>query len=526
VRAALREWVFTPFPEGFETDSEPYVPVVMNRSADHPEAQFAVVSMCVRTRPTLGRTQRGRHQELRPVRPALPCRFDLHGRSCPIRRVNEQVSPSGTSLSLWSGPTGAGGTVACVHGGDWYFYRDDEQGTNAMSPIVNWEREIELSKRAEWFDVSADDFSALEIRAANERFSFFYDSIRKALVKQFLLDETAHVVLLCEVRLIAKDGRFSPRIRLMRANKPKMTPATEEVVTSSVALKASVSTDGGHENFMRLMSFVLSLEEVDAGVGTFHMANATDAEIIGLLHGRDRNEIVPLVASLLQSSLTEREISLINNRKGQIAYFERLLSDATFFADERARTAKGPEALWQSFFEDATWIFGYGLSLVGHDSIDSGKLEQITTGANLWAGAGKRSDAVMRSRAVISTLLFCEIKRHDTRLLKLEPYRKPDVYAPSEELVGGVAQLQKTVRKAYRSFLEQIKSHTAAAGSPTGLDFSTTKARQVLLVGDLTEFRKEHGVNGERMESFELFRRAHSDIDIITFDELLARASS
>lgn len=130
----------------------------------------------------------------------------------------------------------------------------------------------------------------------------------------------------------------------------------------------------------------------------------------------------------------------------------------------------------------------------------------------------------MRSRAAISTLLFCGIKRHDTPLLRTKRYRDPDIYTASEELVGGVAQLQKTVRKAYCSLKGQIESQTGDDGTPTGLDFSTTKARQVLVVGSLREFRTEHGVNGEKVESFELFRKANSDIEVITFDELFERA--
>lgn len=394
-----------------------------------------------------------------------------------------------------------------------------------MSPRVDWERMLDFSHRAEWFDVSTGDFGKLEIREANEHFSYFYDSSRRALIKQFLLDESAQVALLCEVKLVAKDGKFSPRVRLLKVNKAKVSaPTTEELETTSVAVKASVDTAGGHENFMKLMSFVLSVKDVDAGAGTFHMASATDAEIVSLLDGRKRDELVPLISALMGSSLSEKEISLISDRKSKIEHFERLLRDPAFFSEQRAHTGKTPEALWQSFFEDTTWIFGYGLSLVGHDALDSGRLEQITTGANLWSGGGKRSDAVMRSRAVISTLLFCEIKRHDTPLLRTQLYRKPDVYVASEELVGGVAQLQKTVRKAYRQFMKQIESRTAPDGSPMGLDFSTTRARQVLLVGSLDEFRNEHGINGEQMESFELFRKANNDVEVITFDELLARA--
>ncbi|QBR89466.1 DUF4263 domain-containing protein [Microbacterium wangchenii] len=383
----------------------------------------------------------------------------------------------------------------------------------SMAPIVPWERLLDLSHRAEWFDVSEDDFSVLEIREAKEHFSFFYGTKRRALIKQFLLDETAQVALLCEVKLVAKDGRFSPRVRLLKVDRARASvPITEEIETASLAVKASVDTSGGHENFMKLMSYVLSLKEVDAGAGTFQMSPATDVEIIRLLNARDRGELVPLISTLLGSSLSENEINLISDRKSTIEYFENLLTDPAFFAKEQIRKGTTPEALWQAFFEGATWIFGYGLSLVGHDAFDSGRLEQITTGANLWSGAGKRSDAVMRSRAVISTLLFCEIKRHDTPLLKTKLYRTPDVYVPTEELVGGVAQLQKTVRKAYRQFINQIEHHTKPDGTPTGLDFSTTRARQVLLVGNLAEFRSEHGVNSEQMESFELYRKANGDV--------------
>jgi hypothetical protein len=394
-----------------------------------------------------------------------------------------------------------------------------------MSSTVDWNKMLELSSRAEWFDVSNGDFTVLEIREASEHFSYFYDKARRALVKQFLLDESPQVALLCEVKLVAKDGLFSPRVRLMKVDKAKATvPTTEQLFTASMAVKASVDTHGGHENFMKLMGFVLSLKKTDTGGGTFQVTPSSDAEIIRLLNARNRDELLPLVSTLLKSSLSEKEINLINERKSKIDYFEQLLLDSEFFATERARTGKTPEALWQSFFEDATWIFGYGLSLVGHDAFDSGRLEQITTGANLWSGGGKRSDAVMRSKAVISTLLFCEIKRHDTQLLQTEAYRKPDVYVPSKELVGGVAQLQKTVRKAYRQFIKQIEHQTAPDGSPVGLDFSTTRARQILLVGNLREFRSDHGVNGEQMESFELYRKANLDVEIITFDELLARA--
>lgn len=103
----------------------------------------------------------------------------------------------------------------------------------------------------------------------------------------------------------------------------------------------------------------------------------------------------------------------------------------------------GPEAVWQGFFEENPRIFGHGLTLVACGPIDDGGLERITTGANIFAGAGKRSDAGMRSKGFVSSLLFCEIKTHQTRLLAGAPYRVPDVYQVSKDIVGAVAQVHQ-----------------------------------------------------------------------------------
>ncbi|WP_165971325.1 Shedu immune nuclease family protein [Microbacterium oleivorans] len=390
---------------------------------------------------------------------------------------------------------------------------------------IDWDHMMWMSKREDFFDVTAGDFATLEIRKTDTPFCFFFDRSRKRLVKQFLLHESAQVVLLCEVKLVAKEGTFSPRFRLSRATKAKLDPVTEELSGDTTAIRASVSTDGGHENFAALMKFVLGFQGVESGAESFRVVALTDAEIVDLLRERERSDAIQMLSRVLSSALSEREIALLSGRKEQVERFERLLFDEAFFQAEQLRLNKTPEALWQSFFQAATWIFGYGLSLVSHEALATdGKLEQMTTGANIWSGGGKRNDAVMRSRAAISTLLFCEIKRHDTPLLRPKRYRDPDVYTASDELVGGVAQLQKTVRKAYRSLKDQIESHTGDDGTPTGLDFSTTKARQVLLAGSLSEFRTEHGVNGEKVESFELFRKAHHDIEVVTFDELFERA--
>jgi hypothetical protein len=163
--------------------------------------------------------------------------------------------------------------------------------------------------------------------------------------------------------------------------------------------------------------------------------------------------------------------------------------------------------------------------LVAMEGLDDGKLERITTGANIFRGAGKRSDAILRSRGYISSLLFCEIKTHQKDLIDYEAYRPPDVYRPSKELAGSIAQVQKTTRKALRLMAGQNEKLFKPDGSATNIDFGTSRPHQAIIIGSLRDLQSNFGANGEQVESFELFRSSISDTEVITFDELFRRAS-
>ncbi|USQ89621.1 DUF4263 domain-containing protein [Streptomyces phaeoluteigriseus] len=131
-------------------------------------------------------------------------------------------------------------------------------------------------------------------------------------------------------------------------------------------------------------------------------------------------------------------------------------------------------------------MFGYGLNLIACESIDYGKLERITTGANIFGGAGKRIDAIMRSKGLISSMLFGEIKTHDTELLAKTPYRA-GVYQASKELGGGLAQVQKTASKAQQLISREFLTRIYDDGTPTSVEMSTTRPRQVVVIGSLRE---------------------------------------
>lgn len=390
---------------------------------------------------------------------------------------------------------------------------------------------LAMAKETE-FDLEHGDPSVLEIRATDNAsgLHYFYHPGKRRLIKSFVLREGPRVATLCAVTLIGADHRFEPRFTFWKQDrtKSKKTAVEEEAEvpvsgTAMVTVKASVNLDDCSDTLWKLIHFLESFSEVVLPDHPFTVASGDAVDLLQVLQGRGKAEILGAVREYLGRGITEQDLLMLSNRKDALAEFEQMLEDPDFFAGRMtARNKTRPEDVWQAFFEENRWIFGYGLSLVACDGYTDSKLEVITSGANVFTGAGKRIDAAMRTRGFVQSLLFAEIKRHDTDLLHSAPYRPPDVFRPSAELVGAVSQVQKTTLKAISKMEMLYRQH-----SPSGdfqFEVSTVRPRQIVVAGHLRSLSKNGAVNREMMSSFELFRRGLNDVEVITFDELLERA--
>ncbi|MDX1870684.1 Shedu immune nuclease family protein [Mycolicibacterium sp. 120266] len=386
------------------------------------------------------------------------------------------------------------------------------------------------------FDMEKDDFSALEIRDSGKPggFHYFYDTKRSTLITDFVLEDRPRVSTMCQITLIKKDDGFSPRIRLWKKDKTKFAKQPAEHIVDADAtttvIKATVDTDSCHENFWKLIDFIQSFKGILLPDSVFRVVTGDSAVLAQLLQNEDRQVVLDAVQAAVGESLTEKDIGIIANRKKQLAIFKSLLTDPAFFEQRRLELQKpgkqspGDEGVWQNFFEKNQWIFGYGLSLIACEALDGEKLEKFTTGANIFTGAGKRSDAVMRSKGFISSLVFGEIKTPAAPLLEKEPYRKPDVYQTSRELNGAVAQVQKTAEKAIRQIGADIHRIFKDDGTPTDIQVSSIRPRRVVVTGNLEQLAVGGIPNPEKTSAFEVYRNSIHDVEIITFDELYERA--
>lgn len=229
-----------------------------------------------------------------------------------------------------------------------------------------------------------------------------------------------------------------------------------------------------------------------------------------------------IIKSFIEHELTDSDITAVGYRKKELERFRKLLQEDQYFNEELEKNEnKSKEALWQNFFEKNTWIFGYGLNYIFATSLEGKKLEQVVSGFT-FNSSGKRVDGLLKTKGLISSLCFVEIKRHDTALIDHKEYR-PDCWNVSRELSGAVSQIQKTVQRTINELPTQNRLNDNE-GNPTGETVFLYKPKSYLIIGTLAEFVTEKGINESKFSSFELFRQNIDSPEIITFDELFERA--
>jgi hypothetical protein len=294
----------------------------------------------------------------------------------------------------------------------------------------------------------------------------------------------------------------------------------------------TVATDKPHnasfsfvgEEIGKLLEFIRNIQLVNLDGPS--RVNITDEDLSGVILSNSQaknilHENQELFAEVLRSEVTTEDIVAVGYRKKQLDVYEKLLNDSEYFSDLKERKRTTNEGLWQKYFEKNQWVFGYGLGYIFLSGLDDKKLEQVVQGHNV-STHGKRVDALMKTKGIISNLCFVEIKTHATELLDSKPYRS-GCWAPSKELAGAISQVQGTVASAVESLSSKI-SLDDKFGNPTGEEIYNYQPRSYLVIGSMAEFSTENGVNKDKLRSFELLRKNISNPEIITFDELYERA--
>ncbi|MGV9613482.1 Shedu immune nuclease family protein [Nocardia xishanensis] len=229
-----------------------------------------------------------------------------------------------------------------------------------------------------------------------------------------------------------------------------------------------------------------------------------------------------LFRKLIENDEAAHDVVAMAHRRQQVDRFRRLLTDDDYFDSEVDASPGGAESIWQKFFEANPWIFGLSLGGQLLTSWDDRRLEQVVAGFSV-SGVGKRVDALLRTSGRIRSMVFAEFKSHRTDLLSSK-YRS-GCWAPSHELSGAIAQAQGTVHRAVLDIGDRLQDKTSDGSDIPGRFTYLLRPRSYVVIGQLSEFIGEAGgEHQEQIRSFELFRRQLVEPEVVTFDELYARA--
>lgn len=278
------------------------------------------------------------------------------------------------------------------------------------------------------------------------------------------------------------------------------------------------------EEIGKFCEFLANIQSID--FKSNNKINVTDVELrkIALTSNQAKSflsENQEIFAEALKSQVTTKDLIAVGYRKKQLTVYEKLLNDHDYFETIKEQKQCGDEALWQKYFEKNPWVFGYGLGYIFLSGLKDKKLEQVVQGHSVDT-SGKRVDALMKTKGIISNLCFVEIKTHLTSLLHLSPYRS-GCWAPSKELSDAIAQVQGTVASAVENLSSKINPNDSQ-GNPTGEEIFNYQPKSYLVIGSMSEFVSQNGVNKDKLRSFELLRKNTFSPEIITFDELYERA--
>lgn len=270
-------------------------------------------------------------------------------------------------------------------------------------------------------------------------------------------------------------------------------------------LKKMYEEEGKYEVFNSVRTFVFLNQMVDE-----------DKELITEMFNKSSG-LKEELKKILSSELTLEDIIKLINNKYSTEDFVNKIDDATrntIYSTIKAKMIKtdyleqnmsnASEEFWQQLFLNDTNIL---FSIIPSVSLLI-QNKPFVGGKAVDNSGGKNSDFLFRCGLRNTSLI--EIKTPKTNLLTKG--NRDGIYIPSSDLTSSIVQLRIQKDDLMKEYYT-LKQKSAEKD----IVFETYDPKCYLIVGNSTDF------DFEQIQSFELFRNELKDIEIITYNELIAK---
>lgn len=214
------------------------------------------------------------------------------------------------------------------------------------------------------------------------------------------------------------------------------------------------------------------------------------------LNRQDRAAAIEIVRTQLPQLVKSEPGTLVELQ----ADIERITLDEMIAKFAQMLAGKHVESTWQKLFEEHQFLLTV---LFARDVRLLAKKPQTRSAGVL--GTGSQFGDFLFSEGV-GGLALVEIKRPDTKLVG-SLYRSPDLYSIHEDLSGAVNQ----VLYQRINFIEEKIANERNCSELR--DRTSAAIKCVVIAGKIPEDK-------DRRTSFDLYRNASKDVEIITFDEM------
>jgi Domain of unknown function (DUF4263) len=272
------------------------------------------------------------------------------------------------------------------------------------------------------------------------------------------------------------------------------------------------------DEFQKLLSFLKSIEFIDfsnqenfqiedlsTNTGKKTLIDSSERDFIQYLNltkGDERTEFFKKI----KDNISKKDIDILLGRKEALESFKSHMEKPDW-----------SEKAWQTFFEKEDWIFGYGLDYRIMKPFD--RELNVTS-----AGTDNREKAIVDFIMTFTDYtVTVEMKTPETSIFSKTKGRS-GTWVFDSEFIEATSQVLE--QKAEWHILGQKSDLYNKLGNEKLLQ-RTRDAKAILIIGNKAEFLGLQNIREKeiKQDTFELFRRGSRNIEIITFDELLARAN-
>jgi hypothetical protein len=268
------------------------------------------------------------------------------------------------------------------------------------------------------------------------------------------------------------------------------------------------------EEFGKFLDFLRTTKQLDLSNKNNHRVNDSEIDASKVLISSEDKELlnafksvkgqdrINLFEKLRSQDLTKEDLDILTGRKKGLEQFRQNLFEESNL-DEKD---------WQRFFNENTWIFGYGLD---YKFLELIQREASVSNVDLDGKNTVNADFLLGTNQFT---VLVELKRPDTALFEGGKNRS-ESWKLSKDLTYAISQI--LTQKAEW----EIKSTTSQydeEGNP--IIQKTIDPKTILIIGSSSQFKGDKKEDLIKAKTFELYRRNSRNIEILTYSELYEKA--